>query len=475
MIFKRSFLYALLCSQAVSCGWLSHSAHAQRQYCISIPGWGNHLEATAIGNQVLVTHKNIAYRYVRDAAFDTQTRLAFFCIPEQTRLYWPRNGFGKVDFDVLRRGIRYSGFVEPLNTSQRTTVFSVPRGISIPRQPSVSLQRPPTRSNYYEVHSQAGGPEWALTGSAKRGRVVLAKTTGGPSQRWATLQTGPGAYRIFNEALGPDWSMAITANGQLEMRPSSDSPSQEWTLDELPGGAYQVVNPRFGLLVGVDPDLRPVVRDDYLKPEFAEWTAHPVAANGLAIDRRNSNDGQRQNVARPTDTAGRILQGIFGGAPRIGVAPRAIEIRPNEPITTQLVNHHQRELWVRIDSPNAAEQSTRLRIPPGGVASYTTQSPGSHRVTVYDRPVTSVSIDATRRGQPKLTSTGSSAVGVGIFTMRLPRLDTATANQPIDVYESARRQRNAGAVTPVDEAEWNGGRRKSIQDQYIEGILRRTR
>lgn len=464
-----SILFATFCV----CVSMLSTANAQQQYSISLPGWGDNLQATAVGDQVLVTRNFIAYRYVRDAAFDTPGRLAFFCIPEQTRMFWPRNGFGKIDFDVLRRGIRYSGFVEPLNTSQRTTVFSVPRGVSIPTGPIVGLQRPVRGATYYQVHSKVGGREWALTGSARNGRIVMAKTAGGPAQRWATVQTGPGAYRVYNEALGPDWSATLTAAGELEMRPSSDSPSQAWTIDELPGGSYQFVNPRFGLLAGVDPDLRPVVRDDYLKPDFAEWTAHPAGAGGVGF--RVPGTDVPQRVTRPLDPAGRILQGIFGGAPRVSVRRRAIELGPGEPIATQLVNHHDNELWVRIDSPNPAEPVRRLRIPPGGTATYTTQAPGVHRVTVYDRPVTSVSIDATRRGRPKLTSTDRRAVGVGIFTMQLPRLDAATASQPIDVYESARRQRNAGAVTPVDEAAWTGGRRKSIQDQHIEAILRRTR
>jgi hypothetical protein len=158
------------------------------------------------------------------------------------------------------------------------------------------------------------------------------------------------------------------------------------------------------------------------------------------------------------------------------------ELRPNPPLEPALVefaNSHSRELWVLVADRRNPTQSMHLRIPAGkaetislardsggtlvevyeyGVPGLTqrdefvTPLPALVRydVSVYELAVQSIAIDRTVPGG-KLDRVNYSPKSVGWF--ELPP-GSELESSPLDVFQTARRQKNPGAVRRIDPSEW---------------------
>jgi hypothetical protein len=158
------------------------------------------------------------------------------------------------------------------------------------------------------------------------------------------------------------------------------------------------------------------------------------------------------------------------------------ELRPNPPLEPALVefaNSHSKELWVLVADRRLPAKSLRLRIPAGksetislvrdaggtlvevyefGTLGLTqrdelaTPLPPSVRydVSVYEVAVQSIAIDRTVPGG-KLENVNYSPKSVGWFELA-PGSELESG--PLDVFPTAVRQKNAGAVRRIDPSEW---------------------
>jgi hypothetical protein len=154
-------------------------------------------------------------------------------------------------------------------------------------------------------------------------------------------------------------------------------------------------------------------------------------------------------------------------------------IRSLESALVEFVNSHSKELWVLVADRRNPAKSMRLRILAGesetiplerdaggtlievyeyGVPGLTqrdefaTPLPPAVRydVSVYELAVQSITIDRTVPGG-KLENVNYSPKSVGWFELAPgPELESG----PLDVFQTAARQKNAGAVRRIDPSEW---------------------
>ena len=175
------------------------------------------------------------------------------------------------------------------------------------------------------------------------------------------------------------------------------------------------------------------------------------------------------------------------------------ELRPNpplEPALVEFVNSHSKELWVLVADRRNPATSMRLRIPAGGdetislardaggtlVEVYEYRVPGltqrdefatplppavRYDVSVYELAVQSIAIDRTVPGG-KLQNVNYSPKSVGWFELA-PGSELESG--PLDVFQTAARQKNAGAVRRIDPSEWESQARptdpvESLLDEF---------
>lgn len=284
-------------------------------------------------------------------------------------------------------------------------------------------------------------------------------------QIWHLTSLGTGLFRIHNDSRGARWSLAGRADGSLLLVRTGNLPEQIWRI-----------SPAFG---------RP---DEMLLMNLGPWGAPRVLVR---------------------DRAGRLRLAPPGGGPaerwrfaRLGPRWPTIfdeyrfhsrEVRPNAELPdahVELTNSHSKELWVlltdRSVSPVAggtgrlpgsagkrikipAGKSTTIdlardagatlvevfeRVTPFGVErdEWTVPLPPVSRydLSVYEVIVQSVAIDATVPGG-KLEDVQYAPRSLGWFELPAGKL---LGDGPLDVYVTAKDQKNPGQVRRIDPRDW---------------------
>jgi hypothetical protein len=90
--------------------------------------------------------------------------------------------------------------------------------------------------------------------SDPQGRVSMAPSNNAAGQRWFAVADSTGKFRIFNELLGPQWSLASTANSDYPTMKPTDASSlrQMWRVAEARDGFYQIVQQSAGVEWALD-------------------------------------------------------------------------------------------------------------------------------------------------------------------------------------------------------------------------------
>ena len=267
----------------------------------------------------------------------------------------------------------------------------------------------PLDNGYYRIHSGLQGRRWSLSGRPG-GVPRLQRTAHDVNQLWQLLpiHDRPGCHAFTCAGGGlTHHVLTVDAAGVLSLQPLIYSTSQMWLL--RPWGGV-------------------------LPPVFSEY----------------------RSVTR--------------------------ELRPNpplEPALVEFVNSHSKELWVLVADRLDPAKSLRLRIPAGKsetvslvrdaggtlVEVYEYRRPGltqrdelatslppsvRYDVSVYEVAVQSIAIDRTVPGG-KLENVNYSPRSVGWLELAPgPELESG----PLDVFQAASRQDNAGAVRRIEPSEW---------------------
>ena len=364
-----------------------------------------------------------------------------------------------------------------------------------------------------------GGPLAALGGNAAISEVLLVDaqaalrryrkvdgwTRSDPRDAWGqtlSLNLAPGSWLSASKAVPPGGTKPTThlalvdAFGQMQIL--NQVTSEVWDHRLLPdvglnpGAPVAISAQPEGLLVSaVGPDggwhawharqadgawTRSLISRG-LRP-FGPVAFPPIGPYGFAIDVRGNL--LAAHYAPPGLWTAHVCAPHFVQAPRV-VSREVIANPPLPPVNVQLVNRHDRELWVLIADLRNPSATMRLKIRPGesksielardsgGEIVETFAFPGPvgtavqqqsfgvppetlYDVSVYELFLQSVAIDRTKRGAGKIEDVNWSPKSIGVFP--IPPGELIREGQVIDVLDAARQEQNPGAVRKLDLEQW---------------------
>jgi hypothetical protein len=267
----------------------------------------------------------------------------------------------------------------------------------------------PLENGYVRIHSGLRGRRWSLAG-APDGLPRLEKTSRDANQLWQIVPIADRPGRYAFACAGRERTahvLTVGASGVLGLQPFVYSPAQMWI--QRPWGG--VLPPVFSEYRFVSRELQP---NPPLEPARVEFVnSHSKELWVLVADRRNPAQsmhlripaGKGETVSLARDSGGLLVEVYDYGVP--GLAQRDEFVTPLPP-------------FVRYD------------------------------VSVYELAVQSISIDRTVPGG-KLDRVNYSPKSLGWFELP-PGVELEGG--PLDVFETARRQKNPGAVRRIDPSEW---------------------
>ncbi|XZE55398.1 hypothetical protein SH139x_001409 [Planctomycetaceae bacterium SH139] len=290
---------------------------------------------------------------------------------------------------------------------------------------------------------------WVLTAGAKRS-VAMRPQRPSRAQYWTLAPVGQNTVRLQLFEAGRLWSLAVDREtGRVGIERSDDKFEQLWRVSRSPRAPQAV-------------------------------RLQSVGFRGLFLT------GETDSQVSLQPPSGRAAQEwIFDPAPPPPVVNIPVQqmaehaMRPNPPLppaATRLVNTHSSELLVRITDLRSGT-FVDLAIPAGGsrnfefqrdsgatfVESYQVADPlGNvfqqqfvtavppvvyYDVTVYEKFLQSIAIDRTGKSPQRIEDINYQPKGVGYFV--IPPGDLFPGGD-LDVFRSAKRANNPGAVRPLD-------------------------
>ena len=435
------------CPVVISCVLVA-SVHAQRRYELSVEGTDVLSQAERTPQRlVIIDSDGNATEYARDRRFDSADRgyIAYSSAAARQVLRWPAGDLGKMQIAELVEG-RPTAFrpsrmtIHPLETSGG--------GGGTGGGDAANIEfRDPLRL------FSAARANRAL-GAAGNGRLTLGLVADDDAQAWLLTPLDNGYYRIHGGLQGRRWSLSGRPGGLPRLERTAQDVNQLWQV--LP------IHDRPGCHA------------------FA-CAGRGVTHHVLTVDAAGALS--LQPFAYSTSQMWRLRP--WGGVlPPVFSEYRSVtrELRPEpplEPALVEFVNSHSKELWVLVADRGDPAKSLRLRIPAGKsetvslvrdaggtlVEVYEYGAPGltqrdelatplppsvRYDVSVYEVAVQSIAIDRTVPGG-KLENVNYSPKSVGWFELAPgPELESG----PLDVFQTAGRQGNAGAVRRIDPSEW---------------------
>jgi PDZ domain len=369
------------------------------------------------------------------------------------------------------------------------------------------------------------GPDWSLTATPGSSLPTLEPIEPGSSkQHWRIIPLGNDSFQIVHVRAGihraldiadqPDHAPGIAAR--------ADVAAQRWRITDLaPAGdslvgtwaVFRTASDRpTGVEITIAPDLTFVQFDN--GAEVNRGTANIsngrlvlLHANGEPEMLRYLIAGDRVVFLRSNDRPEVFYWRALKAPPPIvlDLEPRLISRKtlPNPPlesVTLDFDNLHEDELLVVIRDLRNKAGSVELKIPSGRSKALQLERDSGGRVvetweiplrngdvvlderetvlpprplytvSVYEMFVQSIAIDSTKKGRGRIEDISRAPKSVGAFTLP-PGAELQDGS--IDVYNTARRQRNPGAVDRIDPAELQSEDRR--RDDPIQRILRGRR
>lgn len=423
-------------------------AHGQRQYELVLEDTGLVSQAERTPQRLMIIDSaGNPTEYTRDRRFDSQDRgfIAYSSAAARQVLRWPADDRGRMQIAELV-GDRPTAFRPSRMTIRALQPAGGGGGIGGAGAANIEFRDPVRLVSAARVERHLG--------ALGDGRLTLGLAADDDAQAWLLTPLDNGYYRIHNGLRGRRWSLSGRPGGRPRLERTARDVNQLWQV--LP------IHDRPG------------------------WQAFACAGGGPARHVLTV-DGAGVLALQPFvyATSQMWLLRPWGVAlPPVFAEYRFVtrELRPNpplEPASVEFVNDHSRELWVLVADRLDPAQPLRLRIPAGKsqavslvrdaggtlVEVYEYGSPGlaqrdefatplppsvRYDVSVYEVIVQSIAIDRTVPGG-KLEDVNYAPKSVGWFALAPgPELESG----PLDVYATAVRQKNAGAVRRIDPSEW---------------------
>lgn len=427
---------------------LAVTVHAQQRYELIVEGTDMVSQAERTPQRlVIIDSRGNATEYSRDRRFDPEDRgfIAYFSAGARQILRWPASDRGNMQI---------ADFVDGRPTAfrlSRMTIRSLEsgggrEGTGIPGAANVESRAP------FRLISAAHA-DHALS-AAPGGRLTLELAADDDGQAWLFAPLDNGYYRIHSGLHGRRWSLSGRPDGLPRLERTARDVSQLWQMipiHDRPGyHAFACVGRGRAAHVLTADASGVLSLQPFVYSSLQMWALRPW---------------------------GDVLPPAFSD---YRFASR--ELRPNpplEPALVEFVNSHSKELWVLVADRRNPAKSMRLRIPAGAsetislardaggtlVEIYEYGVPGltqrdefatplppavRYDVSVYELAVQSITIDRTVPGG-KLENVNYSPKSVGWFELAPgPELESG----PLHVFQTAVRQKNAGAVRRIDPSEW---------------------
>jgi hypothetical protein len=421
---------------------------AQRRYELVVEGTDVVSQAERTPQRlVIIDSRGNVTEYTRDRRFDSEDRgfIAYLSADALQILRWPASDRGNMQIAQLVDG-RPTAFRQSRMTIRSLEPGGATGGIGVPGAANIEFRAP------FRLLSAAHA-DHALSAAAG-GRVTIELVADDDGQAWLLTPLDNGYYRIHSGLHGRRWSLGGRPDGLLRLERTARDVSQLWQMMPIhdrpghhafacagSGWAAQVLTADASGVLSLQP---------FVHSSLQMWALRPWG-----------------DVLPPAFSDYRFV---------------SRELRPNPPLEPALVeflNSHSKELWVLVADRRHPTASMRLRIPAGegetislardaggtlvevyeyGVPGLTqrdefvTPLPPAVRydVSVYELAVQSISIDRTVPGG-KLENVNYSPKSVGWFELAPgPELESGS----FDVFQTATRQKNAGAVRRIDPSDW---------------------
>jgi hypothetical protein len=424
------------------------TAHAQRRYELIVEGTDVVSQAERTPQRlVIIDARGNATEYARDRRFDPEDRgfSAYFSAGARQILRWPASDRGNLQIADLMDG-RPTAFRRSRMTIRPLEAGGGEEGTGVPGAANIESRDP------FRLVSAARADQ--ALGVAVGGRLTIGLAADDDGQAWLLTPLDNGYYRIHSGLRGRRWSLSGRPDGLPRLERTARDVNQLWQvmpIHDRPGCHAFACAGR-------------------------GRTAHVLTVDASGVL------SLQQFVYAPSQMW--LLRPWGGALPTAFADYRFVsrELRPNpplEPALVEFVNSHSQELWVLVADRRNPAKSMRLRIPAGkgesislvrdaggtlvevyeyGVPGLTQREelatplpPGvRYDVSVYELALQSIAIDRTVPGG-KLENVNYSPKSVGWFALAPgPELESG----PLDVFQTAGRQKNAGAVRRIDPSEW---------------------
>jgi hypothetical protein len=335
---------------------------------------------------------------------------------------------------------------------------------------------------FHRLTNEFLGTSRALDASPE-GNLSMAGSGDWPTQQWQLTPAGGGRYRLKTANLGPGWSLtAVPGSDYPKMRPTNNNSSRQlWRIEKGREGYYQIVH-------------------DYQQDEWA-LDVESNGANSPMLALRGDNGGQMWKLKRLDADDDAAIEPPVAEQPLPDLTPRLISRKevanpPLKAVNVELENSHDEDLQVVVrdlrDNSTAeleiaagTSRTVELDRDAGGTILERWEIPlrsgefvleqraipvppqPIYRISVFERFVQSVAIDATKKGKQTIEDISYSSKSVGVFA--IPP-GAGLKGGRIDVYAAARRQGNPGGVDQLEL----GNRREAegANEDPIKKILR---
>lgn len=424
------------------------TVHAQRRYELIVEGTDVVSQAERTPQRlVIIDARGNATEYTRDRRFDPEDGgfIAYFSAAARQILRWPASDRGNMQIAQFVDG-RPTAFRRSRMTIHSLESGGGREGTGVPGAANLESRTP------FRLISAAHA-DHALS-TAAGGRLTIQLTADDDGQAWLFTPLDNGYYRIHSGLQGRRRSLSGPPDGPPRLERTARDVSQLWQMIPIhdhPGYYAFACAGRARAAHVLTADASGVLSlQPFVNSRLQLWALRPW---------------------------GDVLPPAFSD---YRFASR--ELRPNpplEPALVEFVNSHSKELWVLVVDRRHPAESMRLRIPAGqgetislardaggtlvevyeyGVPGLTqrdefaTPLPPAVRydVSVYELAVQSITIDRTVPGG-KLENVNYSPKSVGWFELAPgPELESGS----LDVFRTATRQKNAGAVRRIDPSEW---------------------
>ncbi|RMF37823.1 MAG: hypothetical protein D6753_16870 [Planctomycetota bacterium] len=283
-------------------------------------------------------------------------------------------------------------------------------------------------------------------------RLVWASSPTLPNTRWFVRAWAPNLVRLESWSNQQVRALGLDESGVLRLQSIGAEPTLYWRI--VPAGAsgwalQNVGRPEF--LLGVSSG----------RPAAVPWS-----------------------VAGPVMWLPTFVPAPIGiPAPLRIVSTRLIPNPPAPPVTLELFNGNQNELWVLISDSRQPSHIDTVAIAPGdSIQRVVQRDPGATLVeevelrtafgtwqrqrlemqipsalvldlSVYEKFLQSVAIDATGKSPNRIEDVNYVPKSVGRFSLLID--DSVPETVRVDVYERAVAAKNPGAVLKMDPRQWD--------------------